>query len=102
MLVVAGLNEPHIFKKDRIMFILNDVFVLFVAYHLLSLTELVYDPYTRQQIGYSMIAVTCTAILINLGLFFYIAVQEVYHSFKIIYQKCKLRLKRADMMKKQK
>jgi len=41
MIIVAGLVRPHNTAMDRNLNLLNDIFVMFVTYHLISLTDFV-------------------------------------------------------------
>jgi len=66
MIILIGLTKP--FKKPRknTLEILNEFSLLVVNYHLMSLTDWVFDADTRDAVGWSMIAVTTLGIAVNL------------------------------------
>jgi len=58
----------------------NEVTVLVASYHLLCFTEYMNDPPYELKVGYSLIAITCFNILVNI----IIVVMNVVQQFKLI------------------
>jgi len=68
MIIMIGLTTPFKSKGDFRIENFNEFTILVVNYHLMSLTDWVYDGNTRYTIGWSMIAVTSLGIFVNLSI----------------------------------
>jgi hypothetical protein len=63
ILIVIGVAEPMILVSENRMLMFNEFTVLVFTYHLLLLTDNMFDFDTRKMVGNSLVAVT----LLNLG-----------------------------------
>ena len=51
---------------------MNELTVFFASYHLICFTDLVEDLERESDVGWSIIALICLNILINMGIFIYV------------------------------
>jgi hypothetical protein len=66
-IIIVGTQEPFKDRIRRSLDLFNEWIVLVINYHLLCFTNFVSDPTAREYLGYSMTAVTCLFLVINLG-----------------------------------
>jgi len=66
--MASGLTEPYNTVSANRMDLLNESFVLLTTYHLYSFTDFMTDIDTRNYMGISLIVVTVTSILVNIGI----------------------------------
>jgi len=78
MISVEGLISAHKLPFDHRMFLINEFIILLLEYHMLCFTDFVYEPDTKFLIGYSMIVVTTSALMFNLGTVFFIAIMRAF------------------------
>jgi len=67
-MMASGLTEPYNTVSANRMDLLNESFVLLTTYHLYSFTDFMTDVDTRNYMGISLIVVTVTSILVNIGI----------------------------------
>jgi len=85
MASTEGSIKAHKSMVDHKVFMFNEMIVLMLIYHLICFTDFVYDPKTRDTVGYSMIFITSLALVFNFGLVFVVA-------FKVILKKCYIKI----------
>jgi len=67
-IIASGLTEPYNTVSANRMNLLNESFILLTTYHLYSFTDFMTDIEYRNYMGISLIVVTVTSILINIGI----------------------------------
>ena len=64
---------------------MNEFFCLLTSYHMFTFTEFVPDTKTRNQIGMSLMVLTCFDILINLGVITVLTLAVIVRKAKLLY-----------------
>lgn len=68
MMVISGTTEPAADRKANSMELLNETFVLLTTYHLYQFTSFMADLKIRSYTGTSLIVITITNVLLNIGI----------------------------------
>lgn len=100
MIILSGYTEPLTDSSAGFLNLVNEVFVLFITYHLYQFTEFMSDLTTRDLVGKSIIYATFANVGINIG---FVAVQtalEVSRKLKLRYMYLKHRYRIARQKKK--
>ena len=67
MIIVSGYTEPMTEISAGRLELLNEVFVLFITYHLYQFTDFMPDLAVRDIVGKSLIYTTFANVAINIG-----------------------------------
>ena len=67
MIIVSGYTEPMTEISAGRLELLNEVFVLFITYHLYQFTDFMPDLAVRDVVGKSIIYTTFANVAINIG-----------------------------------
>jgi hypothetical protein len=68
MMVISGTTEPAADRGANSMELLNETFVLLTTYHLYQFTSFMADLQIRSYTGTSLIVITITNVLFNIGI----------------------------------
>ena len=104
MATSSGVVEPMSSTSGNRIDLINEVFVLLITYHLYQFTEFMTDYNNRGLVGKSMMAITITNIVINIGFIVNQQSKLAFRKIKIWYlsYKQRLRLKQRQQAEKQK
>jgi len=83
-MMASGLTEPYNTISANRMDLINEAFVLLTTYHMYSFTDFMTDVDNRNYMGISLIVVTMTSIVVNLGI-------GVISTLRLFFRKLKLR-----------
>ena len=72
LISVKPFKEPRLNKLE----IFNELTVLFCAYHLPLFSDLVPDADIKYMAGWSILMVTCTNLMINIGIVTYLSISD--------------------------
>jgi len=61
----------------------NEFAIIILNYHLISLTDFVLDGTRRSEIGYSMIALVCLVLVVNLGIHTGFSIKKVKRRYEL-------------------
>lgn len=85
MMMVIGLLSPFKSRVALNMEFLGETFAIFTIYHLLLLTDFVYDYYARDLIGKSLIGFTLANVIISVGVAGLISLSLLYRKLQLCY-----------------
>lgn len=91
MITLVGYVEPYKNLISNNLDLMNESFVILLIYHMLAFTDFVPDLNTRQNVGISLIALTCLDIMINLGVVTYLLLSNCARRLKLFYLSWKQR-----------
>ena len=66
MITITGLVEPMAFRSENRMHLFNEIFILFFADFLFSLTDYNSDLNARDIVGKSLIVITLLNLVVNI------------------------------------
>lgn len=92
LIMTVGLISPFSLKSSNAMELFNETCVLLINYHLMCFTDFLGDLALREKAGLTLIILTITNIMINLGQISYVNLCKVsrklyIHRLKVKHQK---------------
>ena len=96
MLISSGWLEPFNSYHENVQELFNEGYVLFAYYHLACMTDFVSNTTIREELGFSMIILTCFNILVSLIKVLTIQI----HNFRMYIMKKLSKRKVKNAMKK--
>jgi hypothetical protein len=92
MLVTAGFTSAWVCPTKNKLDLVNELFILFVSYHLCLFTDFMPNVFVREYIGYSLVGFTCFSVILNLA-------QPTTENGQLAIRKCKKRWRKHKMQK---
>jgi len=89
MIALVGDVEPYKNSISNKLDLMNESIVILIIYHLLAFTDFVHDLTIRQNVGISLIALTCLDIVLNLGIVSFILIVTCARKLKLFHLKWK-------------
>jgi hypothetical protein len=82
VVILFGSINTYTLPRDRRLEYFNEATIMLCVYHYYVFTDFVSDPVARYQTGYSLIAVTCINLAVNM-------IVMVYVTAKLLKFNCK-------------
>ena len=82
IIILFGSVNAYTLPRDRRLEYFNEATIMLCVYHYYVFTDFVSDPVARYQAGYSLIAVTCTNLAVNM-------IVMLFVTAKLLKFKCK-------------
>jgi hypothetical protein len=67
MMIITGFTDPMVSRSANTLDLINEASILLVTYHLYQFTGFMTDLDMRTYVGYSMIVVTISSVLLSIG-----------------------------------
>ena len=83
--ILNGMAEPFALAKNLFIEQTNELIIMILIYHMLCFADLVTEEQTRNNIGWSMIAIMCGTIVFNFSIILFDSIGVFYKKVRLWY-----------------